>query len=302
MDISIPPTWLQNRVYTARIERMMLSKYFQTPGITTSTALRVQAQGSPNMTVTVAAGDAWVAGNEVSNQGYYHVVNDSIVTVSVPQSNTSSRTDIVVVRVYDSEYSGSFNTAQIEVISGTPGGGAPSTPSNSLKLATITVGANVTSITNSNIVDNRVQVVTNNFLVQSWVQEVPWTQITSYNSNFAAHASYTKPHYRVVGGDTLELCGLVVANTALPDSAATVMFTLPVKPEAVASAATIYGVSTVRSLSQSAGTSHTHLVQQSSAEGFITYDISGDVSFRPDAGFVSGEYISLEGLIFHLKE
>lgn len=302
MDISIPPTWLQNRVYPARIERMMLSKYFQSPGITVSTALRVQAQGTPNMTVTVAAGDAWVAGNQVSNQGYYHVVNDSIVTVSIPQSNTSARTDIVVIRVYDSEYSGSFNTAQIEVISGSPGGGTPATPSNALRLATITVGANATSISNANIVDSRAQVVTNNYLIQSWVQEIPWTPITTYASNFAAHASYTKPHYRVVGGDTLELCGLVVANTALPDSAATTMFTLPVLPESDSSIPTIYGLSAVRSASQSAGTSHTHLVQQSSAEGFITFSMNGNVSFRPDAGFVSGEYIALDGLIFHLKE
>lgn len=302
MDISLPPTWLQNRVYPARIERMMLSKYFQSQGITTTTALRVQAQTTPNMTVTIAAGDAWVAGNQVSNQGYYHVVNDSIVTVSVPQSNTSSRTDIVVIRVYDSQYSGSFNTAQLEVVSGTPGGGTPATPANSIRLATITVGANVTSITNANIVDNRPQVVTNNYLIQSWVQDVPWTLVTAYKANFAAHASYTKPHYRVVGGDTLELCGLVIANTALPDLSATAMFTVPVVPQTDYSLPTICGLGTVRSLAQSAGTSHTHLVQQSNAEGVISIDTSGTIFFRPDAGFVSGEYISLEGILLNLKD
>lgn len=302
MDILLPPTWVQNRAVPARIERMMLGKYFQSPGIVTTSALGVTAQGSPNMTVNVAAGEAWVAGTSVSNQGYYHVVNDSIVVLTINQSNTSSRTDIVVLRVYDSEYSGSFNTAQLEVITGTPGGGTPATPADSLKLATITVGANVTSISNANIVDNRVTVKSNNYLVQSWIQEVPWTLVTTYKSNFVAHASFTKPHYRVVGGDTLELCGLVVANTAIPSMTLTAMFTLPVFPQARAQLAAICGLGTTTSSGASAGTSHTHPVAVSTAEGMIRVETNGEVGFQPDAGFVSGEYISLDGIQVPLKE
>lgn len=302
MDISLPPTWVQNRPVPARIERMMLNKYFQSPGIVTASALNITAQGSPNMTVNVAAGEAWVAGTSVSNQGYYHVVNDSIVVLTVNQSNTSSRTDIVILRVYDSEYAGSFDIAQLEIVTGTPGGGTPATPANSLKLATITVGANVTSISNANIVDNRAQVKSNNYLVQSWVQEVPWTLVTAYKSNFVAHASFTKPHYRVVAGDTLELCGLVVANTALPDMTLTVMFTLPVLPQARSQVAAIAGLGAVRSSGASAGTSHTHLASVSTAEGIIRVDTNGEVGFQPDAGFVSGEYISLDGIQVPLKE
>lgn len=302
MDISLPPTWVQNRPAPARIERMMLAKYFQTPGITTAGALSVTAQGSPNMTLNVAAGEAWIAGTSVSNQGYYHVVNDSIAVLTINQSNSSSRTDIIVLRVYDSEYSGSFDIAQLEVITGTPGGGTPATPANSLKLATVTVGANVTSISNANIVDNRVQVKSNNYLVQTWVQEVPWTLITAYKSNFLAHASFTKPHYRVVGGDTLELCGLVVANTAIPDMVLTVMFTVPVFPQGRAQVAGIAGLGAARSSGASAGTSHTHLVSTSTAEGLIRVDTNGEVGFQPDSGFVSGEYISLDGIQVPLKE
>lgn len=301
MQLTLPPTWLQNREYPARIERMMLSKYFQAPGVVSTSAFRVTAQSTPNMTLNVAAGSAWVAGTQVTNQGYYNVVNDSIAIINIPASNTSSRTDIIVLTIYDSEYAGSFNTAQIEVITGSPGGGTPATPGNSIRLATVTVGANVTSITNANIVDSRPSMTTNNRLIESWVQDVPWIQITAFKSNFAAHASYTKPHYRVVGGDTVELAGLVVANTALPNSAATPMFTLPITFPSAPAIPTIYGLSTVRSLGQSAGTAHTHLVQQSSAEGFLNVSTNGDISFRPDEGFVSGEYICLDGTIIHLS-
>ena len=302
MDISLPPAWVQNRSVPARIERMMLQKYFQSPGITTTGALAVTAQGTPNMTLNVAAGSVWVAGTSVTNQGYYYVVNDSVAVVTISTANTSSRTDIVVARVYDSEYAGSFDTAQLEVITGTPGGGTPATPAGAYKLATVTVGANVTSISNANIVDNRAQVVSNNYLVQSWVQDVPWTLITTFQSNFVAHGTYTKPHYRIVGGDTLELCGLITANTAIANLTLAVMFTLPVFPVSRSQVPGICGLGTVTSLGASSGTAHTHNIQMSTAEGLIRIDTNGEVGFQPDAGFVSGEYISLEGIKVPLKE
>jgi hypothetical protein len=60
--------------------------------------------------------------------------------------------------VNDSFYSGALNNVVFSVIAGTPAGSpvAPATPSNSLSLATIAVGAGVTTIGQVNLTDTRI--------------------------------------------------------------------------------------------------------------------------------------------------
>jgi hypothetical protein len=96
--------------------------------------------------------------------GVYQFFNDAATQLTVTTANPSNpRIDRVVVTILDAYYSGSSNTVTFQVIAGTPAGSptAPSTPQNSISLATIAVAAGATSITNANITDTRVDVTTN---------------------------------------------------------------------------------------------------------------------------------------------
>jgi hypothetical protein len=90
--------------------------------------------------------------------GTYMIYNDASVTATITTANPSNpRIDLVVATVSDAYYSGSLNQVAFSVIAGTPAATpvAPSAPVNSISLATIAVGAAVTSITSANITDLR---------------------------------------------------------------------------------------------------------------------------------------------------
>lgn len=115
----------------------------------------VSQNGTPNMSVNVGAGFAYVAGTlSVPVQGAYNVYNDGTVNVTIPTANaTFPRIDVICITIQDAYYSGSTNTAIIQDIAGTAASSptVPSPPANSLAIAHVYVGAGVSSITNSNI-------------------------------------------------------------------------------------------------------------------------------------------------------
>lgn len=118
----------------------------------------VTQNGTPNMSVNVAAGEAFVEGDESTAQGLYYVRNGATVNVAVSAASSSNpRKDIVVLRVRDAQYSGATNAAALEVIAGTPAASpsAPATPSNALKLAELTVGQSASSVVTANIAGTR---------------------------------------------------------------------------------------------------------------------------------------------------
>jgi hypothetical protein len=118
----------------------------------------VQSQPSPNMSVRISSGLAGVPGGESATQGAYWVLNDAEVTVPITAAHGSlPRIDSIIVRVRDSDYSGANDDALFEVVAGTPASSpvAPALFGNRVKLADITVGAGVTSITSGNISDAR---------------------------------------------------------------------------------------------------------------------------------------------------
>jgi hypothetical protein len=166
------PGWLQNAGATHTAEQMRNWLILGIAGTQGSTSLlpiggvnpmlgselAVTQTGSPSMAVTVKSGLAIVPGTEGSKQGGYGVGNDADLVLSISAAHaTLARIDIVVFRVRDTAYSGGVDSAVLEVVTGTPSGSptAPATPANSLLLATVAVGAAVTSITNANITDNR---------------------------------------------------------------------------------------------------------------------------------------------------
>lgn len=117
-----------------------------------------QQAGSPNMTVDVLSGVAYIPGTEGSKQGTYTVLNDATVNKTVAASDPSlPRIDIVVLKVQDSFYSGGTNAWSIAVVTGTPAGSpsVPAAPANSITISQIAVAAGATSITNANITDRR---------------------------------------------------------------------------------------------------------------------------------------------------
>lgn len=164
MALVTPPSWLQAGSYPAESDRLNAQALYATTGIIGSASMAVTPNSPAGMSVLVATGWAAVVGTTQPNMGVYTAFNDATVTLTVTTANpTNPRIDRVVMTVRDAYYSGAFNDVIYQVIAGTPAGSptAPATPANSISLATIAVGAGVTSITAANITDTRVDVTTN---------------------------------------------------------------------------------------------------------------------------------------------
>lgn len=127
-------------------------------GIVAPGDLAVTQNGTPNMSVNVAAGKAFVDGTENANQGAYLCANDATVNLAIAASNpTNPRKDLVVAKVQDAEWSGATNSWSLAVVTGTAAAvpAEPAVPANAIVVALVDVAANATSITNANITDRR---------------------------------------------------------------------------------------------------------------------------------------------------
>ena len=159
MALRNPPSYLQQGSHPAENDRLAWQAIYNTTGTVGDTSLAVTANGTPNMSVNVAAGWAAIVGTTTSNMGVYQVYNDAVTNLTVTAANASlPRIDKVVVTVNDAYYTGLLNNVTFTVIAGTPNASpvAPATPANSLVLATIAVAAAATTITSGNITDARV--------------------------------------------------------------------------------------------------------------------------------------------------
>jgi hypothetical protein len=117
-----------------------------------------EKSGTPNMSVDVAAGSAYIRGTTGADQGVYGVTNDAVVNVVIAAADaTNARKDLIVARVRDAAYSGANNDVQITVIQGTPAASPadPTVTDDTLVLARVDVPALDTAITNSQITDLR---------------------------------------------------------------------------------------------------------------------------------------------------
>lgn len=166
MAVQSPPYALQNGLHSAALFRQAVASQFFRLGVVGATELNVTAQSTPNMSVQVAAGRAWISGSQVSapsgftftTQAGYFALNDAPVTVTIGTADaTNPRIDVVYIAVQDAFYSGSNNQAVLGVVTGTPAPSptAPAAPANSMVLATVAVAANATSIVTGNIAGTR---------------------------------------------------------------------------------------------------------------------------------------------------
>ena len=129
-------------------------------GVVSAGDLAVSQNGTPNMSVNVAAGRAFIRGTETAslNQGVYSFFNDGVVNLSIGAADpTNPRRDLIIAQVRDANYSGAAIDARLAVVAGTPAASPadPTPPANALVLARVAVAAGATSITNANITDLR---------------------------------------------------------------------------------------------------------------------------------------------------
>lgn len=164
MALRTPPSWLQNGSHPAENDRLSMQALYATTGIIGATSLAVTQNGTPNMSVNIATGWAAIIGTTQTNMGVYVAYNDATVNAAIATAPaTNTRIDIVCLTVNDAYYTGSTNNVVVNVVTGTAAASpvAPSTPANSILLAQIAVGTNVTSILTANITDSRVNTTTN---------------------------------------------------------------------------------------------------------------------------------------------
>ena len=171
MAVRTPPSWILGQSHTAENDRLTATQGLvsaagvrqttavlpQTAGTTCTGDFAVTQSGTPAMTVQVAAGWAYVQGTVSSTQGMYGVYNDGAVTLSITaNSSGSTRTDLVYLKITDTNYGDASSTASLLVQTG-----STTVPASAIGLATISVANGATSITNSNITDLRVGFQTN---------------------------------------------------------------------------------------------------------------------------------------------
>ena len=164
MALRTPPSWLQNGSHPAENDRLTTQALYATTGIVGATSLAVTQNGSPNMSVNIAAGWAAILGTTQTNMGVYVAYNDASTNAAIATApSVNSRIDLVCLTVSDAYYTGSTNTVAVNVVTGTAAASptVPATPANSIALAQIAVGTNVTSILTANITDLRVNTTTN---------------------------------------------------------------------------------------------------------------------------------------------
>ena len=156
--------YLNDGCVTAQGDRQVLASIVCTEGVVPNhgDALEVIADTPASMDVIVGSGNAFIEGTQVAWQGMYGVSNDADKTLTIGTADpTDDRIDLVVARVYDPTYGDPDQPWALEVVAGTPSPAPapPALPDNSLLLATITVGAGVTTITSGDITDERTDYV-----------------------------------------------------------------------------------------------------------------------------------------------
>lgn len=212
----------------SEIVRLAMKSIVSTGGIASLTDLSVAAHGTPNMTVDVAAGGAWIAGTSVATQGFYFLYNDATLSVPIATSDPSNpRIDLIVAQIRDNAEDASGSTdARIVPVAGTPAGSpvAPSAPASSIVLAQVLVGTGVASIVSGNITDKRT--ASNSAAVSgigsAWTPYTPtFTNVTSGAGNFA---------YKLAG-KTLTLRARFTGGSATATNVVT--FTLPLGLSAI---------------------------------------------------------------------
>jgi len=126
--------------------------------------LKVTAQSTPNGTLQVAGGAAVITGKYTNQTTQSYVArNEGVESIAIPATAGSSRTDLIILRIDDPEYSGSVPAdpvthpyAALERVANVgTGATTASVPYPHIVLARVTIPANISAITNSMVTDLR---------------------------------------------------------------------------------------------------------------------------------------------------
>lgn len=154
-----PPILIESDTPDADQWRMANDALAYFPGVKAGAGLLVtQRAGGANMSVDVAGGFVIVPGGENAYQGAYYCENQGVTNVPITTADPSfARSDLIVARVDDSNYSGAVRTFSIDKVTGVATGGAPipATPPNCWVLAVVLIGSGQATITNAAITDSR---------------------------------------------------------------------------------------------------------------------------------------------------
>lgn len=182
MTVQALPWAIQGQSHDAVVVRNLIAAMFGVPvaahaaaasvttaggghGVVGAGDLAVTQNGTPNMSVNVAAGRCIVRAGNASSiaAACWSGMNDAAVNVAIAAADpTNPRRDLVIFQVRDSNYGEAASDARITVVTGTPAA-SPSDPAltsypNALVLARVAVAAAATTVTNANITDLRTRV------------------------------------------------------------------------------------------------------------------------------------------------
>src|SRR5436190_12702743 len=118
------PLYLQTKSYDARADRKWFAD-IASPGPVAAGDFNVTVNAG-TMVLAIAPGKAWLLGGNVTDQGMYRQYQAVAKNVTVPNgSGAAPRIDTVIMRVMDNTIDASgFNETRVEVVPGTPTGGA----------------------------------------------------------------------------------------------------------------------------------------------------------------------------------
>lgn len=179
MAVITPPAWMQAGSYPARNDRLALTGLLGYPGFVADEAtpmrirqgikpsytgyqMKVRAAATPNMTVIVSAGFAFIDQHDTGGVGTYVCANDADVTLTVAAAGGAGqyRKDTVVASAYDAEFAGSVSEWRLEIIQGPYAASAGATvrgtlPPNAQILADIALAPSQSSVAAGNLTDVR---------------------------------------------------------------------------------------------------------------------------------------------------
>src|SRR5690348_2195735 len=114
--------------------------------------------GTPNLSVDIAAGSAWILGDTNPDaQPCYRVRNDAVVNLGISPDPSLDRIVRIVAQITDETFVGTGRTWELQALHGTPAASpsAPALPDSALDLATILVAGGATSVVDADITDAR---------------------------------------------------------------------------------------------------------------------------------------------------
>lgn len=220
-----PPTWLQNGVYSARMDRNLVDIFFTEGVVNPGGGDYEVVETSPTSnSVAIGAGRAVITGDDEPNQGKYLCVNETVLNLLCSAAPVSDqRIDLVVLRVNDSVAGGpAGDNATIQVIDGTPSVSpvTPALPDTAIPLAEILRTAGDTFIDNSMITDLRSPASQQTFTVNSNFEILTAAQIalltpyagqSVYNSTTNQVQYYDGSTWQTIGNRPVDDADQIIA-------------------------------------------------------------------------------------------